>query len=136
VLYDAFMDPAKLVEWLPPGTMTGTIHAFDGRVGGGYTMSLFYREDEAARGKTGRHEDRVVVRFLSLVPPGKIVETVTFVTDDESLKGEMTMTATFGAVPGGTEVTIVFENLPPGLKPEDNDLGARQSLEQLARRFG
>lgn len=42
---------------------------------------------------------------------------------------------TFEEVPGGTEVTLEFTNLPPGLRPEDNDEGARLSLEQLARRF-
>ena len=40
-----------------------------------------------------------------------------------------------GEVPGGTEVTLLFTNLPPGLRPEDNDAGAELSLEQLARRF-
>ncbi len=135
-LYDAFMDPAKLADWLPPGDMTGIVHAFDGRVGGGYVMSLFYRADDPdERGKTGAREDRVEVRFVELRPPGRIVQAVTFVTDDESLKGEMTMTVTFVAAPGGTEVTLVFDNLPPGLRPEDNDLGARLSLDQLARRF-
>lgn len=33
-----------------------------------------------------------------------------------------------------TEVTPLFRNLPPGLRPEDNDTGARMSLERLARR--
>jgi uncharacterized protein YndB with AHSA1/START domain len=135
-LYDAFMDPTKLVEWLPPGEMTGVIHAFDGRVGGGYRMSLVYPvDDRSARGKTSAREDMVEVRFLALQPPERIVEAVTFVTSDELLKGEMTMTATFFAVAGGAEVTLLFEDLPPGLRPEDNDLGARLSLEQLARRF-
>jgi len=36
-------------------------------------------------------------------------------------------------VSGGTEVTLVFKNLP-GLRAEDNEAGARLSLEQLARR--
>jgi len=36
---------------------------------------------------------------------------------------------------GGTEVTLVFRNLPPGLRAEDNEPGSRLSLEQLARRF-
>jgi hypothetical protein len=27
------------------------------------------------------------------------------------------------------------ENLPPGLRPQDNEAGSRLSLEQLARRF-
>jgi uncharacterized protein YndB with AHSA1/START domain len=41
-LYAAFMDPAALVAWLPPAEMTGEIHAFDARVGGGYRMSIDY----------------------------------------------------------------------------------------------
>ena len=36
---------------------------------------------------------------------------------------------------GGTEVTLVFKNLPSGFRAEDNEAGARLSLAQLARRF-
>jgi len=135
-LYDAFVDPKALVEWLPPAEMTGEIHAFDARVGGGYRMSLYYPEEEKVfRGKTAEREDRVEVRFVELARPRKIVEAIDFVTDDPALKGEMTMTATFKKTSGGTEATLVFENLPPGLQPLDNDAGARLSLDQLARRF-
>ena len=42
---------------------------------------------------------------------------------------------TFDEVSGGTEVTLVFENLPPGLRAAGNEAGSRLSLEQLARRF-
>jgi uncharacterized protein YndB with AHSA1/START domain len=45
-LYEAFIDPAALAAWLPPAEMTGEIHEFDARVGGGYRMSLFYPPDE------------------------------------------------------------------------------------------
>jgi hypothetical protein len=38
-------------------------------------------------------------------------------------------------VPGGTDVAILCTNLPPGLRNEDNEVGSRLSLEQLARRF-
>jgi len=34
---------------------------------------------------------------------------------------------------GGTEVTIAFEHIPPGIRPEDNDAGTRSSLAKLAR---
>ena len=135
-VYEAFVDPAILVAWLPPGEMTGKMHAFDARVGGGYRISLFYPPTERAfRGKTAEREDMVEVRFLELTPPRRIVEAVGFVTAEPSLLGEMTMTATFETVPGGTEVTLQFENLPPGLRPEDNEAGAEFSLAQLARRF-
>jgi hypothetical protein len=36
---------------------------------------------------------------------------------------------------GGTEVTLQFDDLPPGLQPADNEEGARLSLERRARRF-
>ena len=135
-LYDSFLDPDALVDWLPPAKMKGKIHTFDARVGGGYSMSLFYSPEEAAfRGKTSDKEDRVNVRFVELEPPHRIVEAVRFVTDDPTLVGEMTMVATFKEVSGGTEVALVFMNLPTGLRPEDNEEGARLSLEQLAQRF-
>jgi uncharacterized protein YndB with AHSA1/START domain len=69
-LYGAFMDPAALVAWLPPAEMTGVIHEFDARVGGGYRMSLFYPPNERSfRGKTSDREDVVNVRFVELAPP-------------------------------------------------------------------
>lgn len=135
-LYTAFVDPAALIAWLPPAEMTGKIHEFDARVGSGYRMSLFYPPNERAfRGKTSDREDMVDVRFVELTPPRRIVESVRFATTDPAFLGEMTMVATFKEVAGGTEVTLVFENLPPGLRPEDNEAGSRMSLEQLARRF-
>ena len=136
-VYATFLDPAALIEWLLPGEMTSEIHEFDARVEGGYRMSLFYRPTERVfRGKTSDREDMVNVRFVELAPPRRIVEAVSFVTTDPAFFGEMTMTVTFEEVSSGTEVTLVFENLPPGLRAEDNEAGARLSLEQLARRFG
>src|SRR3954452_10680909 len=135
-VYAAFMDPDVLVAWLPPARMTGKIHAFDPRAGGGYRMSHYHPPDERAfYGKTSNREDMVDVRFVELAPPRRIVEAVSFVTTDPAFFGEMTMMATFEEVSGGTEVTLVFENLPPGLRAEDNEDGSRLSLEQLARRF-
>jgi uncharacterized protein YndB with AHSA1/START domain len=69
-LYRAFTDPAELMEWLPPGEMTGEIHAFDTRVGGGYEMSLYSPPDEQAfRGKTAEREDRTKPKSSRLVRP-------------------------------------------------------------------
>jgi uncharacterized protein YndB with AHSA1/START domain len=133
-VFRAFIDPAALVEWLPPGGMTGHIHEFDARVGGGYRMSLYYPDGApGARGKTGPREDMVTVRFVELRPPHRIVETARFHSDDPALQGEMTIVITLEEIGDKTEVTMQLDNLPPGLRPEDNDQGARLSLEQLAR---
>jgi uncharacterized protein YndB with AHSA1/START domain len=133
-LYQAFTDPTALAAWLAPEGMTGKVHEFDGRVGGGYQMSLFYPSSEQVyRGKTSEQEDRFTARFVELTPPTRIVEAITFDSTDPAFAGEMSMEVTFEERGEGTEVTILFENIPPGIRPEDNDAGTRSSLEKLAR---
>jgi uncharacterized protein YndB with AHSA1/START domain len=132
-LYRAFTDPAALAVWLSPGDMTGKVHEFDARVGGGYRMSLFYPPSEQHRGKASEREDRSTARFVDLTPPSRIVQVISFDSVDPAFFREMTMTITFEEKDGGTEVTILFENIPPGIRSEDNEAGSRSSLEKLAR---
>jgi hypothetical protein len=40
---------------------------------------------------------------------------------------------TFEEREGGTDVSIVFEHIPSGIRREDNEAGCRSSLEKLAR---
>lgn len=134
ILYRAFTDPAALEVWRVPGEMTGRVHRFDGRVGGGYEMSLFYPEsDEASRGKTAGREDRFTARFVELTPGRRIVEAIRFDSADPAFSGEMLMAVTLEEEAGGTRVTIEFENIPPGIRPEDNEAGTESSLKKLAR---
>ena len=53
-LYRAFLDRDAFVAWLPPGSMRGVVHAFDGREGGSFTMSLVYPESDFAGEMTVR----------------------------------------------------------------------------------
>jgi uncharacterized protein YndB with AHSA1/START domain len=132
-VYQAFIDPEALTTWQAPGEMTAKLHGFDPREGGGYVMSLFYPASEPElRGKSGGREDRYTARFVELTPPSRIVEAITFDTADPAMMGEMTMIVTLTARGAGTDVTIVFANLPSGVSPEDNDAGTRSSLEKLA----
>lgn len=135
-VYEAFVSAEDLVAWLPPADMSGVIHSFDARPGGGFEMSLIYPDGIAgAPGKTAAREDRVRVRFVELAPPERILKAATFVAEDPAFSGEMRINVTFVERDGATEVTMAFENLPPGVRPEENDEGARQSLEKLARRL-
>ena len=43
------------------------------------------------------------------------------------------MDVTLEPADGGTTVTIEFRDLPPGIRPEDNETGTRLTLEKLAR---
>lgn len=44
----------------------------------------------------------------------------------------MNMTWKLTPVPGGTEVTIICEEVPDGIRPEDHDADLRSTLENLA----
>ena len=133
-LYRAFTDPDALAVWLAPGDMTGKVHNFDYRVGGGYQMSLYYPASETTdRGKTAGREDRYTARFVELTPPHRIVTAITFDADDPAFAGEMRMVVTLEAAEGGTTVVIEFTDIPVGIRPEDNEMGTRSTLEKLAR---
>lgn len=73
-VYRAYLDRDAVAQWLPPGSMTGVVHAFDAREGGRFSMSLVYPESETAmRGKTSERTDRFEGRFVKLVPNEQIV---------------------------------------------------------------
>jgi uncharacterized protein YndB with AHSA1/START domain len=70
---------------------------------------------------------------VELTPPKRIVQAIIFDSADPAFSGEMTMVVTFEAEEGGTTVSILFENIPPGIRPEDNEMGTQLTLEKLAR---
>jgi len=132
-IYRAFLDPEALVSWLPPEGMKGHIDVFDPREGGTYRVALTYEgSDHSTPGKTSEHSDVVRGRFLELVPDERIVQLVEFASDNPAFAGAMTMTWTLAAVPGGTNVNILCENVPEGIRQEDHDAGLRSTLENLA----
>jgi uncharacterized protein YndB with AHSA1/START domain len=135
-IYDACMDPAALVAWLPPRGMHGQVLAFDPRPGGGYRMTLTYDAPSGGRGKTTADSDAVAVRFVELVPGERIVQAVDFASDDAAYGGTMTMTWRFADAPGGTEVSVSVENAPAGVSEADHQAGIKSSLENLAAFVG
>ena len=133
-LYRAFTEPAALEAWMAPGNMTGKVHSFDGSVGGGYSMSLYYPENNAqSNGKTTDGEDRYTARFITLQEDKKIVMGIRFDSGSPGFAGEMIMEVRFERQGSATLVTIVFTNLPLGLRPEDNEKGAEESLDKLEK---
>jgi len=136
-VYGAFADPAALMEWLPPGSMTGRVLEYDFRQGGRYRIELTYGDDApGTAGKTTGRTDVTTGRFLALDSGRRIVESVGFESTDASFQGEMIMTWRFEPLPTGTLVTITAENVPPGISKADHDAGLRGSLANLARYLG
>jgi uncharacterized protein YndB with AHSA1/START domain len=131
-VYRALLDAQAVATWMVPSDMTSQVHAFDAREGGAFRISLTYGEPTAT-GKTTAHTDTYHGRFVTLVPNAQVVEVMEFETNDDSLRGEMTVSLTLTAANSGTDVLAVHKNLPPGLSPADNEIGWCMSLEQLAR---
>jgi uncharacterized protein YndB with AHSA1/START domain len=95
-------------------------------------MSLYYPGKSAAStGKTAASEDRFTARFITLQPYKRIVESIRFDSDGPGYVGEMIMDIRLERQGTATLVTIVFSNIPLGVKPEDNEKGTEQSLDKL-----
>ena len=133
-VYHAFANPEALEKWQAPAGMTAKVHQFDWREGGGYEMSLYYTANESGpRGKTTPGEDRYTSKIVELRPFQKIVQAIEFKTDDPAFAGEMLVEVTLDKKENATEVTFFFKNIPPGIKPADNEKGTISSLEKLNR---
>ena len=66
-LYQALVSPKAIETWQVPGHMTGKVYNFDLKEGGGYTMSIFYPENEKEmKGKTSEKEDMFSASFIEL----------------------------------------------------------------------
>lgn len=117
-VYRACSEPAELVRWRMPQDMSARLLGVEGAT---YRMTLSYPDGGA---------DTFEATFVERVPNEKIVERIRF--DAPERAGEMTLTTTLRTIDGGTEVTVLTENLPAAIKPEDNDEGTRQALARLA----
>lgn len=132
-VYQAFLNPNSVASWLPPDTMTATVHNFDAREGGAIHMSLHYPDsDTTSQGKSSEHTDTFKGLFSELIPNEKIVWAVQFESDDASFSGKMTVSWILAPSGNGTQVTALCENIPSGIRPEDNEEGSRSTLEKLA----
>lgn len=133
-IYRAFVDPVSLAAWLPPKGMTARIERFEPRVGGAYRIVLTYdAPDPAAPGKATADSDIAEGRFVALGPGELIAWEVAFPSADPAFAGTMTMAWRLKEVRDGTEVTIICESVPAGIRKEDHDAGLRSTLENLAK---
>jgi uncharacterized protein YndB with AHSA1/START domain len=132
-IYRAFVDPDAWPQWLPPEGMSGEILEFDARPGGRYRMALRYRGAHSTAGKMSADTDIVEGQFAELVRSQRVVQLVTFESDDPAFAGRMRMIWSLAPAEGGTEVSIAAEGVPPGISQADHDVGLRSTLENLAR---
>jgi uncharacterized protein YndB with AHSA1/START domain len=130
-VYRALIDAESVQRWMVPDNMTSRVETFDAREGGTFRITLTY-DAPTTSGKTDAQSDSFHGRFAELEADAKVVQVVEFETDDPAMAGEMTITYTLTDADGGTDLSGVHENLPPGVSPADNELGWRMSIDKLA----
>jgi uncharacterized protein YndB with AHSA1/START domain len=130
-VYRALLDARSIATWMVPDGMTSRVHAFDPREGGTFRISLTY-DAPTGTGKTTPQTDTYHGRFDRLVPDELVIETVEFETADPAMQGEMPITFVLRDRDGGTDISAVHADLPPGPSPTDNEVGWRMSLDKLA----
>lgn len=131
-VYRALIDAEAVATWMVPDGMTSQVHAFEAREGGAFRISLTY-DAPGEVGKSAENTDTYHGHFVRLVPGQEVVQVMEFETSDPAMQGEMTSTFTLQESDGGTDIEAVHENVPAGIRPEDNEAGWRMSLGKLAR---
>jgi uncharacterized protein YndB with AHSA1/START domain len=132
-IYQAMVTPEQLARWLPPAGATARIDLFEPVPGGRFKMTLQF---PGTGGKSSSSTDVVNGRFVELVPGERLVQAITFESDDPELAGVMRMTWRLSAHRDGTKVAIQAEHVPPGIGKADHELGMSSTLANLAAFVG
>lgn len=127
-VYEAFLDPDELAQWLPPTGFSAEVHHLEPEEGGTYRATFTGETEELAE-----YGSTFGGTYLELVSGERIVYTDEFETEDPEMASEMTVTVTFEEVPDGTEITVRQEGIPEAIPPSDASDGWNDSLGNLAK---
>lgn len=131
-VYAALTAADAIAQWKVPDGISLVVHEFEAHEGSKYRISLTYEEPGAA-GKTSAHTDTYHGSFKVLVLNQRVVEEMEFETSNPEMQGLMTSTIELSDEAGGTRLVARHEGVPPGVAPEDNEVGWRMSLAKLAK---
>lgn len=121
-VYEAFLDPEELAQWMHPGGFSAEVHHLDPEEGGTYRITM-----RGEAGEMSDHSHSYGGTFEELVPGERIVQRE--VPEAPGMDGEMTVTIEFDEVPAGTDVTVRIEM--PAHWPDEAIGGWADALENL-----
>lgn len=124
-VYQAFINPDELAEWLHPTGFSTEIQHLEPEEGGTYRIAMTGETEDL-----GDYGHSYGGTFLELVPGERIVQREVFESEEGGLAGEMTVTTTFEDDPDGTDVTVRLEI--PVDWPDGAIGGWKDALENLA----
>jgi uncharacterized protein YndB with AHSA1/START domain len=116
-LFDAWLDPEALAQWMRPGTINSTVARVEPRVGGAYEITM--------QGQSGPIEHKGVYRVIER--PKRLV--FTWISGPTENK-ETLVTVDFVRVDKRTEVIVTHEQLPESAMPSHRN-GWTSGLEHL-----
>lgn len=122
-LFDAWLDPESLAQWMHPGTDARSTATVDARVGGAFEVVMHYADGS----KRHHGEYRVIERNRKLV--------FTWFSD-ATHHTETLVTVVFNALSSSTEIVLTHERMPDhqaGLSHIRGWTGAFELLESLLR---
>lgn len=127
-VYEAFVDPDELAEWMHPPGFSAEVHHLDPEEGGTYRISM-----QGESGEMADHSHSYTGVFEELVPGERIVQTESPEGEAGGMDGEMTVTISFDEVEDGTAVHVLLE--VPAPWPDEAIGGWEAALGNLADRF-
>jgi len=120
-LFDAWLDPEALAQWMRPGTIKSTVARVEPRVGGTYEITM--------QGQSGTMVTKGVYRCIDR--PNRLVFTWISSWADSH---ETLVTVDFVHVDHRTEVIVTHEQLPESAMPSHRN-GWTSGLEHLDEAF-
>jgi uncharacterized protein YndB with AHSA1/START domain len=116
-LFDAWLDPHALAQWMRPGTINSTVARVEARVGGAYEITM--------QGQSGPIVHKGVYRAIER--PRRLVFTwISAPTEHQ----ETLVTVDFVKLDRRTEVIVTHEQLPESAMPSHRN-GWTRGLEHL-----
>src|SRR5215831_15425987 len=121
-IYKALIDPKAVATWRPPEGMKCTVHSFEPQEGGNFRMAFEYTNtNHKVGGKTSEHADVFHGKFLQLLPDKRVIESVEFESNDPAFTEPMKVITILTPLSEGTKVTIICEDVPAAINPEDHE---------------
>jgi uncharacterized protein YndB with AHSA1/START domain len=124
LVYAAWTQPAHIVKWFGPDSGDVTLAETDVRVGGRFTVEFFTEDGEA---------HHVSGEYREVVPDTKLVFSWAWRTTPER---QSLVTVLIEPASGGSQLTLIHENLFDEIARDRHAYGWTGSLDKLVRYLG
>lgn len=122
-LFDAFLEPTSLAQWMHPGTSALSTASVDARVGGAFEVVM--------------HHPRGDLRHYGIYREIKRNEKLVFTWySDATLHRETLVTVVLNVVSAGTEIVVTHEHIPHQEAARSRIEGWSEALCMLAALLG